>query len=402
MTTQTTNDYLSEVEKVSAHNYHPLPVVLTRGEGCWVWDVEGKKYLDMLSAYSAVNQGHRHPRIVKALKNQADQITLTSRAFHNDQMGPFLAKLCEISGYDKALPMNTGAEAVETALKAARRWGYLKKKIPENKAEIIVCGGNFHGRTIAIVSFSTEKLYKDGFGPEAPGFKIIPFGDAVAMEKAITNNTCAFLVEPIQCEAGVNIPQNGYLKKVREITQKHNILFMADEIQTGLGRTGKLFACDHENVKPDVMIIGKALGGGVYPVSAIMAGNDVMDVFTPGNHGSTFGGNPLGSAVGMASLNVIIDEKLPAKAAEMGKYFMEDLSTFKADCVEEIRGRGLIIGIEIKKSHGTARPYCEALMNEGILAKETHDQVIRICPPLVIDRETADWALQRIKKVLGK
>lgn len=397
---RTTQDYLNEVEKFSAHNYHPLPVVLSKGEGCWVWDVEGKKYLDMLSAYSAVNQGHRHPKIIKALKDQADKLTLTSRAFHNDQMGPFLARLCEISGYQKALPMNTGAEAVETAVKAARRWGYLKKKIEPNKAEIIVCEDNFHGRTTTVVSFSTEPLYQDGFGPFTPGFKVIPFGDAAALEKAITKNTCAFLVEPIQCEAGVKIPPDGYLKQVRDITKQHNILFMADEIQTGLGRTGRMFACEHENVRPDVMIIGKALSGGLYPVSAMLADNEVMDVFVPGNHGSTYGGNPLGAAVGLAALNALVDEKMVEHGREMGTYIMNELSKVKADFIEEIRGRGLIIAVEIKKSYSKARPFCERLMQEGILAKETHEQVIRICPPLIIDRETADWALERIRKVL--
>ena len=400
MTERTTEDYLREVDRVSAHNYHPLPVVLAKGEGCWVWDVEGKKYLDMLSSYSAVNHGHRHPKIIKALKDQADRITLTSRAFHNDQMGPFLAKLCKIAGFKKALPMNSGAEAVETALKAARRWGYTKKGIEKDKAEIIVCTDNFHGRTITVISFSTEPLYRDGFGPETPGFKTIPFGDSDALEKAINKNTCAFLVEPIQCEAGVKIPPSGYLKRVREITKKHNVLFMADEIQTGLGRTGRMFACDHEGVRPDVLIVGKALGGGVYPVSAILADEEVMDVFRPGSHGSTFGGNPLAAAAGIAALNVLIDEKLPERACEMGNYIMCELSRVKSECIKEIRGKGLIIGIEIKESHGKARPYCERLMKEGILAKETHDQVIRVCPPLIIDRETADWALERIKKAL--
>ena len=400
MTHRKTEDYLSEVDRVSAHNYHPLPIVLAKGEGCWVWDIEGKKYLDMLSAYSAVNQGHRHPKIVKALKDQADRITLTSRAFHNDQMGPFLARLCEISGFKKALPMNSGAEAVETAIKAARRWGYTKKGIEKDKAEIIVCADNFHGRTVTIISFSTEPLYRDGFGPETPGFKIIPFGDTDALEREINKNTCAFLVEPIQCEAGVKIPPPGYLKRVREITMKHNILFMADEIQTGLGRTGRLFACDHEGVRPDVLIVGKALGGGVYPVSAILADEEVMDVFRPGSHGSTFGGNPLAAAAGIAALNVLVDEKLPERAYEMGKYMLDKLSEITSECIKEIRGKGLIIGIEIRESYGKARPFCERLMQEGILAKETHDQVIRVCPPLIIDRETADWAIQIIKKVL--
>lgn len=400
MTYRTTNDYLNEVDRVSAHNYHPLPVVLSKGDGCWVWDVEGKKYLDMLSAYSAVNQGHRHPKIVRALKDQADRITLTSRAFHNDQMGPFLSRLCQIAGFKRALPMNTGAEAVETALKAARRWGYLKKGIDKDRAEIIVCKDNFHGRTVTIISFSTEELYRDGFGPMTPGFRVIPFGDADALERAVTKNTCAFLVEPIQCEAGVKIPPDGFLKRVREITTKQNILFMADEIQTGLGRTGRMFACDHENVRPDVMILGKALGGGVYPVSAILADDEIMDVFIPGAHGSTFGGNPLAAAAGIAALSVLVDEKLPEHAHEMGTYIMNELKKINSSHVKEIRGRGLIIGVEIKESSGKARPFCERLMQEGMLCKETHDQVIRICPPLVIDRETADWAIQKIRRVL--
>ncbi len=395
-----TEEFIKEAERYSAHNYHPLPVVLSKGEGVWVWDVEGKKYLDCLSAYSAVNQGHRHPKIINALIEQANRITLTSRAFHNDKMGAFLKKLCEVAGFDKALPMNTGAEAVETAIKTARKWGYLKKGVEEDKAEIIVCENNFHGRTITIISFSTEPQYRFGFGPFTPGFKVIPFGDAEALEKAITPNTVGFLVEPIQGEGGVIVPPDGYYKAIREITKKHNVLLMADEIQTGFGRTGTLFAMDREGVKPDILIVGKALGGGVYPVSAILANNDVMDVFRPGDHGSTFGGNPLAAAVGMAAIDVIIEERLPERAEELGNYFMKRLREINSPYVKEVRGRGLLIGVEIKKEYGTARPFCEKLMELGILAKETHDQVIRFAPPLVITKEEIDWALERIEKVL--
>jgi len=395
-----TEDYIREVEKFSAHNYHPLPVVLSTGEGVWVWDVEGNKYMDMLSAYSAVNQGHRHPKIIKALIDQAQKITLTSRAFHNDKMGPFLHKLCGVAGYDKALPMNTGAEAVETAIKAARKWGYLKKGVEENKAEIIVCENNFHGRTTTIISFSTEPQYKFGFGPFTPGFKIIPYNDPEALEKAITPNAVAFLVEPVQGEGGVIVPDEGYYKKIREITKKYNVLLIADEIQTGFGRTGTLFAMDREGVKPDILVVGKALGGGIYPVSAILAADDIMDVFKPGDHGSTFGGNPLASAVGMASLEVILEEKLPERAEELGNYFMEELRKINSPYVKEVRGRGLLVGVEIKKEIATARPFCEKLMKLGILAKETHEQVIRFAPPLIIKKEEIDWALERIRKVL--
>lgn len=396
-----TQEYLSEVECYSARNYHPLPVVLCRGEGVWVWDVDGKKYLDMLAAYSALNQGHCHPRILAALKTQAAKLTLTSRAFHNDQMGPFMRKLCQLTGYEKCLLMNSGAEAVETAIKAVRRWGYVKKGVVKDKAEIIVCENNFHGRTTAIVGFSTEKLYQDGFGPFTPGFKIIPYGDGEALEKVITPNTVAFLVEPIQGEGGVIIPRAGYLQKVREITKKNKVLLIADEIQTGLGRTGKMFACDHEVVRPDGVCIGKALSGGFYPVSAFLADNEVMDVFVPGNHGSTFGGNPLGAAVGIAALDVIVEEHLPERSQERGDYFKQELSKIKYPAIKEVRGLGLLIGVEIKKEYGSARPYCEKLMKEGILAKETHDQVIRFAPPLVIQKEEIDWALEKIQKLFS-
>lgn len=400
-TTTNTHHIIEETEKYSANNYHPLPVVLVKGEGVWVWDADGKKFMDMLAAYSAVNQGHRHPAIIKAAKDQMDKITLTSRAFHNDRMGSFLKKLCKITGYDKALPMNTGAEAVETALKTARKWGYLKKKVEENKAEIIVVENNFHGRTVTIVGFSTEAQYRHGFGPFTPGFKVIPYGDADALEKAITPNTVAFMVEPIQGEGGVLIPEEGYLKKTYEICKKHNVLFIADEIQTGFGRTGKMFACDHEGVKPDIVTVGKALGGGVYPVSGILASDEVMSVFNPGDHGSTFGGNPLGSAVGEAALDVLVNEKLPERSEELGKYFVEKLREINSPHVKEVRGKGLMIGVEIKKESGTARPFCECLMNNGILAKETHHQVIRFAPPLVITKEEIDWAMERIRKILA-
>ncbi len=395
-----TERYIEIAEKYGAHNYHPLDVVIEKGEGVWVWDVEGKKYLDMLSAYSALNQGHRHPKIIRALIDQANRLTLTSRAFHNNVLGDFLKKLAELAGYDKVLPMNTGAEAVETALKAARKWGYLKKKVEENKAEIIVCANNFHGRTITIISFSTEPQYRFGFGPFTPGFKIVPYDDPKALEEAITENTVAFMFEPVQGEGGVIVPHEGYYREVREITRKHNVLLIADEIQTGFGRTGKMFAVWHEDVRPDILVVGKALGGGVYPVSGIIADDEVMDVFTPGDHGSTFGGNPLAAAVGIAALDVLIEEKLPERALELGEYFMEKLRSINSPFVKEVRGKGLLIGVEIKKEYGTARPYCEKLKELGILAKETHEQVIRFAPPLVITKEEIDWALERIEKVL--
>ena len=395
-----TKKYIEEAERYSAHNYHPLDVVLVKGEGVWVWDVEGNKYLDMLSAYSALDQGQRHPEIVKALVEQAGRITLTSRAFHNDKMGAFLKKLCEIAGFEKALPMNTGAEAVETAIKAARKWGYLKKKVEKDKAEIIVCENNFHGRTTTIVGFSSEPQYRYGFGPFTPGFKLIPYNDPKALEDAITENTVGFLFEPVQGEGGVIVPDEGYYRKVREITRRHNVLLMADEIQTGFGRTGRLFALEHEGVKPDILIVGKALGGGVYPVSAILADNHIMDVFTPGDHGSTFGGNPLACAVGMAALDVLVKEKLPERAQELGEYFMGELRKINSPAVKEVRGKGLLIGVEIKEEYGDARPFCERLKERGILAKETHKQVIRFAPPLIIKREEIDWALERIREVL--
>lgn len=395
-----TREFIEIAEKYGAHNYHPLDVVIEKGEGVWVWDVEGKKYLDMLSAYSALNQGHRHPKIIKALYEQASKLTLTSRAFHNNILGDFLKKLSELAGYHKVLPMNTGAEAVETALKAARKWGYTKKGVSENKAEVIVCANNFHGRTITIISFSTEDQYKYGFGPFTPGFRIIPYNDEEALENAINENTVAFMFEPIQGEGGVIVPKEGYYRKVREITRNHNVLLIADEIQTGFGRTGKMFAVWHEDVRPDIIVVGKALGGGVYPVSGIIADDEVMDVFTPGDHGSTFGGNPLAAAVGIASIDVLVEEKLPERAAELGEYFMSRLRQINSPFVKEIRGKGLLIGVEIKKQYGTARPYCEKLRDLGVLAKETHEQVIRFAPPLVISKDEIDWALERIEKVL--
>jgi ornithine--oxo-acid transaminase len=395
-----TERYLDEADRFSAHNYKPLPVVLERGEGVWVWDVEGNRYLDMLAAYSAVNQGHRHPRILEATRAQLERLTLTSRAFHNDQMGPFLRRLCDVTGFEKALPMNTGAEAVETAIKMVRKWGYSVKGVPHDQAEIIVCSNNFHGRTTTIVGFSSEDQYRDGFGPFTPGFKTVPYGDALALEQAITPNTVGFLVEPIQGEGGVVVPVDGYLGCARETCREHGVAFMADEIQTGLGRTGRMFCCDWEDVRPDVLIVGKALGGGVYPVSAALADAEFMDVFHPGDHGSTFGGNPLGAAVGLASLDVIVDEGLVERSAELGAWFMDELRAIDSPHVLEVRGKGLMIGVEIKVESGTARPFCEALQARGILAKETHHQVIRFAPPLVISRDDLTWALGQVREVL--
>jgi len=396
-----TEEFIREVDRYSARNYNPLPVVIERGEGVWVWDVEGNKYLDMLSAYSALNQGHRHPKIISALMEQAGKCTLTSRAFHNETMGPFLRTLCELAGYGKALPMNTGAEAVETAIKAARKWGLVRKGVPENQGEIIVCENNFHGRTVTIISFSSEEQYRYGFGPYTPGFVLVPYGDLEALEKAITPHTVAVLAEPIQGEGGVVVPPQGYLAKMRELATEHNLLMMLDEIQTGLGRTGRLFAYEHEGAKPDVLILGKALGGGVYPVSAVLASEEVLGVFNPGDHGSTFGGNPLGAAVAQAALEVILEEDLPGRAEQLGNYFLEGLKALNSPYVREIRGRGLLIGVEIKTEYGSARPFCQRLMAEGLLCKETREQTIRFAPPLVISKEEIDWALERIQKVLG-
>jgi ornithine--oxo-acid transaminase len=395
-----TADYLAEADKYSAHNYHPLPVVLDRGEGAWVWDVDGNKYLDCLSAYSAVNQGHRHPAIVEAAKRQLDRLTLTSRAFHNDQMGPFLRELCELTNYEKALPMNTGAEAVETAIKAVRRWGYRVKGIPNDKAEIIVCENNFHGRTTTVISFSSEEAYKAGFGPLTPGFVMIPYGDISALKQAITPNTAGFLVEPIQGEGGVIVPPEGYLREAYDVCKSNRVLFIADEIQTGLGRTGRMLASDWEGVRPDVVTIGKALSGGFYPVSAMLSDSEVMDMFAPGDHGSTFGGNPLGAAIASAALKVLVDERLLERAEEMGNWFMDELRAINSPHVQLVRGKGLLIGVVVKDESGPARPFCEELQRRGILAKETHEQVIRFAPPLVVEKETLEWALGEISEVL--
>ncbi len=396
-----TENYIHQAEGWGAANYHPLPIVIEKAEGIWVYDIEGKKYMDMLSAYSALNQGHRHPRIVGALVEQAQKVTITSRAFHNAIMGEFLEKLCKLAGFEKALPMNTGSEAVETALKAARKWAHKRKNIPEDRGEIIVCANNFHGRTISIISFSSEEQYKEGFGPYTPGFRIIPYGDAEALRKAITPETIAFMVEPIQGEGGVIVPPAGYLSEVAEITRDNDILLIFDEIQSGFGRTGKMFTFEHENAKPDILILGKALGGGVYPVSAMLADRHIMDVFKPGDHGSTFGGNPLAAAVGIAAIDVLVDEELPQKSLELGDYFMERLSAMNSPHVAEIRGKGLMIGVEIKKESGTARPFCEKLMQEGILCKETHQQTIRFTPPLIIKKDEIDLACGIIAKVLA-
>ncbi|HEV8700364.1 MAG TPA: ornithine--oxo-acid transaminase [Candidatus Polarisedimenticolia bacterium] len=388
-------------ETWSAHNYHPLPVVLTRGEGVWVYDPDGNRYMDMLSAYSALNHGHRHPRIVKALKDQADRITLTSRAFHNELMGPLCETICRLAGLEMALMMNSGAEAVETAIKTARKWGYKVKKVPKDQAEIIVCENNFHGRTTTIVGFSSEDQYREDFGPFTPGFRLIPYGDLQALERAVGPNTIGFLVEPIQGEAGILMPPEGYLGKAAEICRKNDVLLIADEIQTGFGRTGRMFCYEHDGVSPDLVIVGKALGGGMLPVSAVLGKRATLGLFRPGDHGSTFGANPLACAVAMAALDVLVDEGLVERSAQMGGYFMERLRAIRTDKVKEVRGRGLLIGVEIKEEHGTARPYCEKLMELGMLAKETHHQVIRFAPPLVITREEVDWALERIAKVLA-
>ncbi|MBK6647659.1 MAG: ornithine--oxo-acid transaminase [Anaerolineales bacterium] len=396
-----TQEFIKIEEQYGAHNYHPLDVVIEKAEGVWVYDVEGRKYLDCLSAYSAVNQGHVHPEILKALLDQAKKVTLTSRAFRNDQLPLLYKELSEMTGYDMSLPMNSGAEAVETAVKLARKWAYQVKKVPRHQAEIIVAGNNFHGRTVTIISFSTEPLYRDDFGPFTPGFVVVEYGDAAAIEKAITPNTAAVLLEPIQGEAGVIMPPEGYLKSVAELCRKNNVLFVADEIQTGLCRTGKLFASQHEDVRPDIVIVGKALAGGFYPVSAVLADKPILGLFAPGEHGSTFGGNPLAAAVARASLKVLREEKLAERSAELGAYFVEQLSEIPSPHVKEVRGKGLLIGVELKPGAGGARRFCEALKAKGILAKETHDNVIRFAPPLVIDKETIDWALPAIRETLN-
>lgn len=387
-------------ERYGAHNYHPLDVVITRAAGVWVWDVEGKKYLDFLAAYSAVNQGHCHPKIVAALKEQAERVTLTSRAFRNDQLGPLCRELCELTGFGRFLPMNTGAEAVETAIKAARKWGYTVKGVARDKAEIIVFEGNFHGRTTTIVSFSTEKQYREGFGPFTPGFRIVPYGDLKAVAEAINENTVAVLVEPIQGESGIIIPPPGFLKGLRELTREQKVLLLVDEIQSGLGRTGKLFAFEHEGIRPDVVIIGKALGGGCVPISGILADDEVMNVFQPGDHGSTFGGNPLACAVARVALKVLQEEGMIANSARLGEYFLERLKGIASPHVKEVRGKGLWIGVELFPEAGGARRFCEALKEEGLLCKETHVNTIRFAPPLVISQSEIDWALERVAKVI--
>jgi len=394
---QSNKDFIEFTEKFSAQNYHPLPVVLARGKGIWVWDVEGKKYLDMLSGYSALNQGHCHPKIAASIKAQLEKLTLTSRAFYNDNMGFFLEKLCRLTGYEKALPMNSGAEAVETAIKVARKWGYSEKKVVEDRAEIIVCENNFHGRTTTIVGFSSEAQYREGFGPFTPGFKMIPYDDTQALENAINERTIGFLFEPIQGEGGVIVPTDGYLRKCQDICRRNNVLLIADEIQTGLGRTGKLFACEYEGVRPDILIMGKALSGGFYPVSAIACDNSIMHVIKPGDHGSTFGGNPLASAIGMAALDVIVQENLVDNAYDLGNWFMNELTKIQSPAIRGVRGKGLLIGVVLSVK---ARPYCERLMELGILAKETHEMVVRFAPPLIIEKEDLEWALPKIEQVL--
>jgi len=396
-----TKEFVTLEEQYGAHNYHPLDVVIEKAEGVWVYDVDGRKYLDCLSSYSAVNQGHVHPEILNALLEQAKKVTLTSRAFRNDQLPLLYKELSEMTGYEMSLPMNSGTEAVETALKLARKWAYQVKGVPRYQAEIIVAEGNFHGRTISVVTFSTEPLYREDFGPFTPGFIVVKYGDADAIEKAITPNTAAVMVEPIQGEAGVIIPPAGYLKKVSEVCKNNKVLFIADEIQTGLGRTGKLFASHYEDIRPDIVTIGKALSGGFYPVSAVLADKDLLSLFRPGEHGSTFGGNPLGAAVARAALRVIREEKLAERSQKLGEYFMEQLSEIPSPHVKEVRGKGLLIGVELRPEAGGARRFCEALQSKGILAKETHEHVIRFAPPLVIDKETIDWALPSIREVLN-
>ncbi len=385
-----------------AHNYDPLPVVLSRGEGVYVWDENGKKYLDMMSAYSAVSHGHANPRLVEVATRQLKKLTIVSRAYYTDQLGRFLQRACELTGQDMALPMNTGAEAVETAIKAARKWGYEVKGIEKDKAEIIACTGNFHGRTTTVVAMSDEPQYQYGFGPFPAGFKLAKYGDAESLESLITPHTAAFLVEPIQGEGGIVIPPKGYLKDCADICRRHNVLLIADEIQTGLGRTGSLLACDHEDVVPDGLILGKALGGGIVPVSMFLSKREVMAVFTPGTHGSTFGGNPLAAAVGLEALNILVEEKLAEKSREMGDYLLGKLHELESPMVKEIRGRGLFVGIEIDPSLGSAREICEALMDRGLLSKETHETVVRLAPPLVIKGEEIDWAVDQIGQVLGE
>lgn len=392
-----TREFIQLEEQFGAHNYHPLDVVLTIGSGAWVWDVEGKKYLDCLSAYSAVNQGHCHPAILSAFTEQAQRITLTSRAFRNDKLPLLYKKLHDLTGYEMSLPMNSGAEAVETAVKAARKWGYTVKGIPDGEAEIICASNNFHGRTTTIVSFSTEDSYRKNFGPFTSGFRIVEFGNIESLRTAITKNTAAFLVEPIQGEAGIIIPPEGYLREAARLCKENNVLLIADEIQSGLGRSGKMFAFEYEGIRPDAVIIGKALSGGFYPVSAVLSTKEVLGVFRPGEHGSTFGGNPLAAATAIAALDVLMDERLIERSAELGKYFLEKLRAISNPRIKTVRGRGLWIGLELTEP---ARPYCEALMKEGILCKETHSTVIRFAPPLVITKEEIDWMVEKVTLVL--
>lgn len=393
----TTRDYIQLEELYGAHNYHPLDIVIQKAEGVWLTDVEGKKYLDCLASYSALNQGHCHPKILQAFVEQAKKLTLTSRAFRNDQLALLYKDLHELTGYDMMLPMNTGSEAVETAVKAARKWSYAVKGVPENKAEIICAEGNFHGRTTTIISFSTDPQYREGFGPYTPGFVVVRYGDIDDLKSRITKNTAAFLVEPIQGESGVVIPPDGYLKEAARICRENNALLMADEIQSGLGRSGRMFAFEHEGIRPDVVIIGKALGGGFYPISAVLANKDVLEIFRPGDHGSTFGGNPLAAATARAALRVIVEEKLVERSRELGSYFLQRLRTIKSPHLKQVRGRGLWIGLVLDSP---ARPYCEVLKDEGVLCKETHEYVIRIAPPLVITKEEINWAFERIERVL--
>jgi ornithine--oxo-acid transaminase len=395
-----TEDYISLEGQFGAKNYKPLDVVLTRGEGLWVWDVEENKYLDCLSAYSAVNQGHCHPKILNALTEQAKKLTLVSRAFRNDQLGPFYKEICELTQSHTVLPMNSGAEAVESAIKAVRKWGYQVKKVPQGKAEIIVCENNFHGRTLTIVGFSTEPQYREGYAPFTPGFKIIPFGDAEALTDAITENTVAFLVEPIQGEGGVIVPPEGYLRRVREICDRNNVMLILDEIQTGLGRTGKLFAEEYEGIESDLTLVGKALSGGFYPVSAVLSNKEVLGVFNPGDHGSTFGGNPLACAVARQALKVLVEENMIENASVQGEYFMDRLRKIASPHIKEVRGKGLLIGVELVPEAGGARRFCEALKEKGLLCKETHENVIRFAPPLIIQKNDIDWAMERIEDVL--
>ena len=400
MGTMNSQEHIDIEQQYGAYNYHPLDVVITHGEGVWVYDVEGNRYLDCLSAYSALNQGHVHPEILKSLIQQAKKVTLTSRAFRNDQLPLLYKELAELTGYEMSLPMNSGAEAVETAIKLARKWAVEVKGIPPNQAEIITCNGNFHGRTITIITFSSEPLYRGNFGPFTPGFLTVPYGDPKSIEEAINPNTAAVLVEPIQGEAGVIIPPRGYMRALQDICTKNQILLIADEIQTGLGRTGRLFAVDHESIRPDIVIIGKALSGGFYPVSAILADRELLGLFQPGEHGSTFGGNPLGAAVARAALRVLTDENLIENAARLGEYFEEHLAEITSPYIKEVRGKGLLIGVELKVEAGGARRFCEALKNKGILAKETHEHVIRFAPPLVINKSEIDWAIPSIREVL--